>query len=118
MSSFLRPTSGPRGDLEIFFRKVLIVAAVIVALALLWAARGVLLLVFIAAVIAAGISPVVRAVRVRWRFQFHKSLSRGAAVMIVYLPFLIAVILISVFIVPRFVADARELSAQLPARTA
>ena len=44
MSSFLRPTSGPRGDLEIFFRKVLIVAAVIVALALLWAARGVLLL--------------------------------------------------------------------------
>jgi predicted PurR-regulated permease PerM len=111
----LRSVGGSGSDLNLFARKVLIVAAVVVALGVLWAARAVLLLIFIAAVIAAGISPLVRAVRVRWRYHFHRKLSRGFAVMIVYLPFLVAVILLSVLIVPRLITDTRELAAQLPA---
>lgn len=103
-----------RGELEIFAAKVLIVLGIIAAGALIWAARGVLLLVFIAAVLAAGISPTVRSVRIRWRYVFRRKLSRGAAVMIVYLPFLIAVLLIALVIVPRFMADTRELGQRLP----
>jgi predicted PurR-regulated permease PerM len=103
-----------RGELELFARKVLIVAVAAGVGVVLWAARGVIVLVFIAAVIAAGIAPLVRAVRLRWRYQFRRRLSRGAAVAIVYLPFLIAVILLLAVLVPRFIADTRELAVQLP----
>ena len=108
------PRERARGELEIFLRKVLIVAAVVAGLAILWSARGVLLLIFIAAVLAAGIAPAVHAVRVRWRFQFRRNLARGPAVMIVYLPFLVAVLVFGLMIVPRFIADGRALGAQLP----
>jgi predicted PurR-regulated permease PerM len=108
------PREPARGELEIFTRKVLIVLAIAAAGALLWAARGVLLLVFIAAVLAAGIAPAVYAVRVRWRYNFRRNLTQGPAVMIVYLPFLLAVVLIVFIIVPRFIAETRELGAQLP----
>jgi predicted PurR-regulated permease PerM len=114
VSRFPRPTGEGRSELEIFIAKVLIVIGILAAAALIWAARGVLLLVFIAAVIAAGISPAVRAVRIRWRYIFRRKLSRGAAVMIVYLPFLVAVLLILLLIAPRFVADTRELGQRLP----
>jgi predicted PurR-regulated permease PerM len=101
--------------LEIFTRKVLIVVAIAGGCAILWFARGVLLLVFIAAVLAAGIAPVVRRVRILWRFKLGRKLSRGTAVMIVYLPFLAAVLLFGLLVVPRFIADTRELGARLPA---
>ncbi|HEX7828473.1 MAG TPA: AI-2E family transporter [Thermoanaerobaculia bacterium] len=115
MPRFPRPADGGRGELETFTAKVLIVIAILAAAALVWFARGVLLLVFIAAVLAAGISPTIRALRIRWRYMFRRKLSRGAAVMIVYLPFLIAVLVVGLLIVPRFMADTRELGERLPA---
>ncbi|HEX6098852.1 MAG TPA: AI-2E family transporter [Thermoanaerobaculia bacterium] len=114
MALYPRSTERPRGELELFTHKVLIVVGVAGGCALLWFARGALLLVFIAAVIAAGIAPVVRRVRILWRFQFRKKLSRGTAVMIVYLPFLAMVLVLGLLIVPRFIADTRALGAQLP----
>jgi predicted PurR-regulated permease PerM len=75
----------------------------------------VLVLVFIAAVLAAGISPAVRRVRTLWRYQFRRKMSRGTAVMIVYLPLLVAVIVVGIVVVPHFIADTRELGKQLPA---
>lgn len=104
----------PSGDLQTFTKKVLIVAAIGAVLALMWAARGVLLLVFIAGVIAAGIAPAVRRVRALWRHLFRRRISRGAAVMVVFLPFLLAVVLTLIVILPRFIADARELGGQIP----
>ena len=115
MAYFPRPaTEPPRRDLEIFTKKVLIAVAIGVTLFLLWSARGVLVLVFIAAILAAGISPAVRRVRVLWRYHFRRNLARGPAVMIVYLPFVVAVIVLGLIIVPRFIGDTRELGAQLP----
>jgi len=111
MAYILKPG---RGEFDLFFRKVLIVVAVAAGIAILWQARGVLVLIFIAAILAAGIAPVVHRVRVLWRFHFHKPLARGPAVTIVYLPFVTAVILLSVLILPRFIADSRALAAQLP----
>lgn len=104
-----------RGELDTFTRKVLIVVAVAAGLAILWEARGVLLLICIAAVLAAGIAPAVHAVRVRWRYQFRRNLSRGPAVMVVYLPFVIVVAVMGIAVVPRVIADGRGLGEQLPA---
>jgi predicted PurR-regulated permease PerM len=109
-----RPADRPRSELEIFTKKVLIIAAMLAAIALLWAARDVLLLIVIAAALAAGIAPIVRRVRIYWRYHFRRKLSRGSAVMIVYLPFLVAVLLFVLLVVPRFVADTRELGRELP----
>ena len=114
MAIYPRPSDRPRSELELFFRKVLIILGVAAAALLLWSARDVLLLVFIAAVLAAGISPVVRRVRILWRYQFRRKLSRGTAVMIVYLPFLVFVLVIGLLVVPRFIADTRELGQKLP----
>jgi predicted PurR-regulated permease PerM len=93
---------------------VLIVVGVIAACMVLWFARDVLLLVFIAAVLATGIAPTVRRVRGLWRFSFHRRISRGTAVMIVYLPFVVMVIVLGLVIVPRFITDTRELIEQFP----
>lgn len=108
------PLRRKRGELDLFTRKVLIVVAVAAAVLLLWSAREVVVLVFVAGVMAAGIAPVVRRVRIWWRYHLHRKLSRGAGVMIVYLPFLVAVILFGVFVVPQFVAEMRELGKELP----
>jgi predicted PurR-regulated permease PerM len=110
---YLRPER-PRGELEVFTRKVLIVVGIAALAALLWYARDVLLLVFIAAALAAGIAPAVRRVRVWWRHLFKRKLSRGTAVMIVYLPLVLGVLIFSLLVVPRFIADTKELGARLP----
>ena len=115
MALYPRPVERPRGELELFTRKVLIIVGIAALAAVLWSARDVLVLVFIAAVLAAGIAPVVRRVRILWRYQFRRKLSRGTAVMIVYLPFLVAVLLIGIVVVPRFIHDMRELGEKLPA---
>ena len=101
-------------ELALFTRKLLVVSCFVAIGALLWFVRDVLLLVAIAGAIAAGISPAVYRVRILWRFWFHRHLSRGKAVAIVYLPFLIAVLLIVLLVVPRFIADTRELAEKLP----
>lgn len=103
-----------RGELETFARKTAIVVAFIAGAALLWEVRHVLILVFIAAVLAAGISPAVHRVRVFGRHWLRRNVPRGAAVMLVYFPFLILVVLLTVILLPRVIADTRELSAQLP----
>lgn len=103
------------GELATFARKVAIVAAYVVALALLWMVRDVLVLVFIAAVLAAGISPAVYRVRVVWRFWFRRPISRGAAALIVYFPFLFFVLMVGFFVLPRLILETRELGSQVPA---
>jgi predicted PurR-regulated permease PerM len=103
-----------RSELDLFIWKIGVVVVAAIALALLWAARDVLILVFIAAVLAAGISPVIHRVRVWGRLLFHKHIPRGTAVLIVYLPFLVLALGLLIFMVPRLVDDTRALSAQLP----
>ncbi len=101
-------------ELELFVKKVAIVAALGIVLALLWLVRDILILVFIAAVLAAGIAPAVHRVRLVSRFWLHRNIRRGTAVMLVYFPFLAIVVTLLIVMVPRFVADWQMLSAQLP----
>jgi predicted PurR-regulated permease PerM len=102
------------GELELFIKKVAIVVAIAILLALLWVVRDVLVLVFIAAVLAAGISPAVHRVRVLGRYYLHRNIARGTAVMTVYLPFLIGGLLLVAFLAPRMIVETRDLGEQLP----
>jgi predicted PurR-regulated permease PerM len=104
----------PRSELELFTKKVLIVAAAVAVAAVLWFARDIVLLIFIAAALAAGIAPAVRRVRLFWRYQFRRKLSRGAAVMIVYMPLVIGAVVVTLLVIPRLSADTSELGARLP----
>jgi predicted PurR-regulated permease PerM len=102
-------------DLDLFIRKVAVVVGVVLLLALLWAARDVVLLVFIAAVLAAGISPAVHRVRVWGRLYFRKRFARGTAVLLVFFPFLLLLGVLLVVMVPRLMVESHALAAQLPA---
>jgi predicted PurR-regulated permease PerM len=102
------------GELELFLKKVAIVVAAGLLLALLWVVRDVLVLVFIAAVLAAGIAPAVHRVRILGRYYLHRNIARGAAVMTVYLPFLIGLLLLAGFLAPRMIVETRALGEQLP----
>jgi predicted PurR-regulated permease PerM len=102
-------------ELKFFARKLLVIVAFAVGLALLWAVRDVLILIAVAGVLAAGIAPAVQRVRIVGRHWFHRNISRGTAVLLVYFPFLILVIVLLVVLVPRLIDDTRALSAQLPA---
>ncbi|MBK5260115.1 MAG: AI-2E family transporter [Thermoanaerobaculia bacterium] len=101
-------------DLELFAKKVVIVTGVAILLVLLWMVRDILILIFIAAVLAAGIAPAVHRVRVVWRFWFHRQLARGTAVMIVYLPFVIVLVTLGLILVPQLISDWKSLSSDLP----
>lgn len=101
-------------ELELFVRKVAIVIAFAAGLALLYFVRQVLVLVFIAACLAAGIAPAVYWVRVRGRLWLHRNISRGVAVMLVYFPFLFLITMLAVFLAPRLITETRALGAQLP----
>jgi predicted PurR-regulated permease PerM len=103
-----------RGELETFAYKLVIVALFVACLALLWQVRHVLILVFVAAVLAAGIAPAVHRVRVVGRHWLHRNVPRGTAVLLVYVPFLILVVVLAIVLVPRLIVDTRALSAQLP----
>ena len=102
------------GELELFAKKAAIVAAFVIGMLLLWRVRGVIVLVFIAAVIAAGIAPAVQRVRLRWRFWFHRNIPRGMAVLLVYVPFLIVMLLLATIVVPRLLSEARLLGMEFP----
>jgi predicted PurR-regulated permease PerM len=102
------------GDLELFAKKLALVLGVGLALLLLWAVREVLILVFIAAVLAAGISPAVHRVRVVARHKFGRRFRRGTAVLIVYFPFVIGAIVLLAVMVPRLIVDSHALGTQMP----
>ncbi|HEV7923113.1 MAG TPA: hypothetical protein VGR02_20205, partial [Thermoanaerobaculia bacterium] len=102
------------GELETFAKKAAIAVAFGIALVLLWVVRDILVLIFIAACLAAGIAPAVHWVRVRGRFWLRRNIPRGAAVVIVYFPVLFLVALLAVFLVPRLISETSQLSAQLP----
>jgi predicted PurR-regulated permease PerM len=111
---FVPPPSHSHGELEIFAKKVAIAAAFAIGLALLWRIRSVLILVFIAAVLATAIAPAVQRVRIAFRFYLRRHITRGTAVAIVYFPFLLLVLALALFVFPRFVEEGSRLRAQLP----
>lgn len=110
-----RGTEEVRGDsLELFAKKVGIVLLFAIGLLFLYSIRRVVILLFIAAVLAAGISPVVKRVMLLIRHHTGKRIRRGTAVLIVYLPFLIGAILLGIFTIPLLLEESKQLAQDLP----
>lgn len=102
------------GDLEEFAKKITVVMAIAAGFFCLYLIRHVLVLIYIAAVLAAGISPAVRRVQIVVRLWTKRRIRRGTAVMIVYLPFVVGAILMAVLVVPRMLIETQGLMAELP----
>jgi predicted PurR-regulated permease PerM len=102
-------------DLKTFARKLAIVLAFVGLGILLWKIRHVLVVIYIAAVLAAGIAPVVRRVQVWTRIWTRRRIRRGTAVLIVYLPFLTVAIIVGALLIPRLLLETRSLFSELPA---
>jgi len=103
-----------REEIRLFAKKVGVIVVFAAALALLWAARHVVTLVLISAAFAAGIAPAVHRVRVLGRHYLHRNIPRGTAVLIVYFPFVLLVLVLLLVVAPRVLFETRTLGAQLP----
>lgn len=81
---------------------------VIATLAAAWAAGSVLLLIFIAVILASGLQPIVAWIRT------HVPIGRGAAILVVYGVFLLVVVGMAVVILPAAVGQLERVIASLP----
>lgn len=89
---------------------------VALTLVLLWAlflVRGTLLLIYVAALVAIGFSPVVEAIE-RRRNTRRRRLPRWAAILIVYIALIGSLVGVGMMVFPPLVMQARELWAELP----
>jgi predicted PurR-regulated permease PerM len=85
------------------------VAIVVGLIALAYAAGGVLVLVFIAILLASALEPVVGLIRDRL------PLGRGATILVVYVTFFVTVIGLAFIVVPAAIAQGQEIATGLPA---
>jgi predicted PurR-regulated permease PerM len=88
-------------------RWTLTVAAVSAVLAALWSVLNIMVLVVMAAVLAIGLDPAVRAMERRGQ-------SRGRAVTLIFLGALAVVILFASLVIPRLVSQVGELADNIP----
>jgi predicted PurR-regulated permease PerM len=89
---------------------------VVVTVALAWAlylVRSALLLVYISALVAIGLAPLVAAIQQQTLYG-RKRVPRWFAILIIYLCFLALLVGLAVLVVPPLVMQARELWAELP----
>jgi predicted PurR-regulated permease PerM len=92
---------------------VLTVAGVIILIAIFWAARGALMLVYISALIAMGFSPVVQMIE-QPRVGRLPAVPRWLAILVVYLAGIGVIIMIGLMVVPPLVAQSAALWERLP----
>ena len=85
------------------------VAATAILLAVLWAAREALLLIYVSALIAMGFSPIVRVL------ERPRGVPRWLAILVIYAGIVGVLVLIGLMIIPPLVAQAASLWARMPA---
>jgi predicted PurR-regulated permease PerM len=88
------------------------ITAVLLVLALLYAARDALMLIYISALIAMGFSPLVRLIQRSNHGRIY--VSRNFAILAIYLTIVGTLILIALAVVPPAVTQGRELWARIP----
>jgi predicted PurR-regulated permease PerM len=77
-------------------------------LALIWAAGSVLVLMFVAVILASGLQPIIAWVRT------HVPIGRGATILLVYGIFLVVVVGMAVVVVPAAIGQLERTIASLP----
>jgi predicted PurR-regulated permease PerM len=89
-------------------KTVAAVTGTAILLAVLWAAREALLLIYVSALIAMGFSPIVR------MLERPRRIPRLLAILVIYATIVGGIVLIGLLIIPPLVAQAASLWAQLP----
>jgi predicted PurR-regulated permease PerM len=83
---------------------------------IIYLVRDVLVLIYIAALVAIGLGPIVNAIeRNRWpRTRFATRVPRWVAILTIYLAMIGAIVGVGMLVLPPLVAQARELWSNLP----
>jgi predicted PurR-regulated permease PerM len=93
---------------------VLTVAGVAILLAVLWAAREALLLIYVSALIAMGLSPVVKLIERPSAHTGARRVPRWLAILSIDAVLVAVVALIGLMVVPPLISQAESLWAKLP----
>jgi predicted PurR-regulated permease PerM len=96
------------------FQTVLTVAGVTVLIAIFWAAREALMLVYISALTAMGFSPLVQMIEQPRAGGRLPAVPRWLAILVIYLTVVAVVVLIGMMVVPPLVAQSIALWERLP----
>src|SRR5258708_15402657 len=95
------------------FETVLTVAGVGVLLAVLWAAREALMLVYVSALVAMGFAPLVDIIE-QPRPNVRRRVPRWLAILAIYLAIVAAFVMLGLMVIPPLVAQASALWDRLP----
>src|SRR3954462_9535336 len=90
------------------------IAGVAILLAVLWAARDALLLVYVSALIAMGLSPLVKIIERRQQ-SGKRRLPRWLAILSIYAVLVAVVAVIGLLVIPPLVSQGSALWAKMPA---
>ena len=91
------------------------VAGTAILVALLWAARDALLLVYVSALIAMGLSPLVKWIERPRRKGATRRLPRWLAILAIYAVLVAVVVFVGLLVIPPLIAQGSTLWAKLPA---
>lgn len=106
-------TNAHSDDPRALIRYALIGIALTTALFwMLFQIRGTLLLIYVAALVAIGLSPLVIAIQNHPRTP--QRMPRWAAILVIYLLFVAVVVAIAMLVFPPLITQARELWSQIP----
>ena len=96
------------------FQTVGTVTGVVILLALLWEARDALLLVYVSALIAMGLSPLVKLIERPNRQGTKRRVPRWLAILAIYAVLVALVVFVGLLVIPPLVSQAGALWARLP----
>src|SRR5215831_10085675 len=96
------------------FQTVVTVAGVGLLIALLWATRDALILIYISALIAMGLSPVVKLIERPHRSGTRRRVPRWLAILAIYVVVVAVFIFLGLLVIPPLISQASTLWANLP----
>ena len=91
------------------------VAAAVIVLTALWAARGALMLVYVSALIAMGFAPLVGFIERPRQGRGRRFVPRWLAILVIYLAIVGLIVLVGLMVIPPLVAQAASLWERAPA---
>ena len=96
------------------FQTVVTVAGVGLLIALLWATRDALILIYISALIAMGLSPVVKLIERPHRSGTRRRVPRWLAILAIYIVVVGVFVFVGLLVIPPLISQASSLWARLP----
>jgi len=94
---------------------VLTVAGTAILMALLWAAREALMLIYVSALIAMGFAPLVKLIERPGAQGGRRRVPRWLAILVIYAAMVAVLVLIGLMVIPPLVSQAESLWARMPA---